>query len=189
MPLNFDPETHKYTLDGVVLPSVTQVLHGVGLIDFGHIDQLILDRAAALGTAVHAACAYDDMTDLDEDALDDNIRPHLDAWRKFRGTMKFDAIEQSLCHPGYGFAGTPDRVNSDLIIDIKTGSIVPAWVGLQLAAYSILADLPTAKRWAVQLKPDGSFKIYEFKKRTDRSVFLAALSVYQWRMEYGTTSA
>jgi hypothetical protein len=184
MPLSFDPDIHQYTLDGVVLPSVTQVLQGVGLINFDGIDPQILQQAADFGTQVHRMTALDDIGDLDEQSLDDNLKPYLDAWRRFRGGMKFDAIEQPLCHPGYVLAGCPDRIAGNTIIDIKTsGASVPQWVGLQLSGYSILADIPAAKRIAVQLRGDGKFKVTEFMDRKDREVFLSCLTAYKWKIK------
>jgi len=185
--LKFDPASHRYTLDGQVLVSVTQVLKGVGLIDFNGINPDVLQRAAAFGTAVHQACHLDDLGDLDEQSLDENLKPYLEAWRSFRGDMKFDAIEQPLWHPVYGFAGTPDRIKENTIWDIKTGTTVYTSSAIQLAGYSILADIPTARRLAVQLKPDGKYQVHEFKERTDRQVFLSCLTAYQWRIKNATT--
>ena len=189
--LNFDPATHTYTLDGVVLPSVTQILQSVGLINFSGISPDVLQRVADFGTAVHLATALDDVGDLDEETLDPNLWPYLTAWRCFRrdemGLQKFFEIEQPLAHPDYGFAGTPDRIGAMIIIDIKTSTVVPPWTGLQLAAYSVLANITTARRIAVQLKGDGTYQIHEFKDRKDREIFLAALSVYKWREKNATS--
>lgn len=188
MNFTFDPTTHTYRLDGRTLPSVTQVIRGVGLIDFQGIDQEILDRASAFGAAVHQACHYADQGDLNWDTLDELIKVYVQSWLNFRGDMhlqSFGAIEEPIYNEGYFFAGTPDRINShkNIIIDIKTGQVQP-WIGLQLAAYSILAGMPTARRIAVQLKPDGKFTVHEFTDRKDREVFLAALAVYNWKMAH-----
>ena len=184
--LRFNAEKHQYLLDGVVLPSVTQVLRSVGLINFSGIDQEILNRASALGTAAHQACHYDDLGDLDESTLDHHLKPYLEAWRAFRGDMLFYSIEQPLCHPDYGFAGTPDRIAGKTIIDIKTSSVVYPWTGLQLAGYSILADIPTARRLAVQLKPDGKYSVTEYTDRNDRACFLSCLAIYNWKFNNGS---
>jgi len=185
--LKFDPHGHVYTLrneDGTEwrrLPSVTEILQVVGLIDFGAINLDVLERAAKFGTAVHQACALDDLGDLDEQSLDPNLKPYLDAWRSFRGDMKFDAIEQPLWHPVYGFAGTPDRIKENTIWDIKTGTTVYPSSAIQLAGYSILADIPTAKRIVVQLLPTGKYQVHEFRGRSDRGTFLSCLNIYQWK--------
>lgn len=53
--LEFDEETHTYLVDGVIVPSVTQILK----VRFGHkydgINKDVLNRAAQRGTAIHKA--------------------------------------------------------------------------------------------------------------------------------------
>ena len=184
--LKFDPHGHVYTLrneDGTEwrrLPSVTEIIKSVGLINFTGIDSEILSRAADFGTAAHQACHLDDLGDLDEQSLDENLKPYLKAWRAFKGDMVFDAIEQPLYHPVWGFAGTPDRIKENTIWDLKTGTTVYPSTAIQLAGYAILADIPTARRLAVQLLPTGKFKVTEYTDRKDREIFLAALAVYKW---------
>jgi len=190
-PLNFNPENHTYEIGGTFYPSVTQILRSVGLIDFSGIDQLILERAAGVGRAVHEATHYYDDGELDFGDLDPYLVGYVTAWKKFREQtpMVFDQIEVPLCSTTYGFAGTPDRIGSDangpLVLDIKTSSVVPAWTALQLSGYQILAKLTTAKRLSVQLKPNGSYSVVEYRDRKDREVFLACLAVHQWRVKNG----
>jgi len=198
MPLKFSKTSHTYTNDGLVVPSVTQVISGVGLTNFGGISPDILQRAADFGTAVHRGCHLDDLGDLDELSLDPNLKPYLEAWRSFRGGMIFEAIEQPLFHSGYGFCGTPDRIakyystahgkGMPAIIDLKTGTTVYPSTAIQLAGYAILADIPTARRLAVQLLPTGKFKVTEYTDRKDREIFLAALAVYKWGRNHATIS-
>lgn len=53
--LEFDEESHTYLVDGVIVPSVTQILK----VRFGHkydgINKEVLNRAAQRGTAIHKA--------------------------------------------------------------------------------------------------------------------------------------
>ena len=188
--LDFDPINHTYRVDGVVVPSVTQVLKSVGLINFSGIDALTLKRAADFGVAVHYACHLDDIDDLDESTLDDTLKPDLGAWRAFKGPkddpMFFRQLETPIYSPVYQFAGTPDRISGQVIIDIKTGTTVYPVTALQLAGYAVLADRPTARRLAVQLKPDGKYQIHEYKDRKDREIFLACLAIYNWRIKNET---
>ena len=193
-PLKFNPENHTYEVGGTVYPSVTQCLRSVGLIDFSGIDQLILERAAGVGRAVHEASHYYDEGELDFIDLDPYLVGYVTAWQKFReqNPAVFDQIEVPLCSTTYGFAGCPDRVatidGKPAIIEIKTSSVVPAWGKIQTAAYAILADVPAARRIIVHLKSNGSYSIIECKGRRDREVFLACLAVHQWRVKYGTHS-
>src|ERR1700675_985366 len=66
--VDFTELGHIYrTDDGVIVPSVSQVLTLAGISDMSGIPQHVLDRARAIGTAVHQACEYLDQDDLDLD--------------------------------------------------------------------------------------------------------------------------
>lgn len=69
----FDPVAHRYTLDGRVLPSVTQILRGLD--DFSHVPARVLERARDRGTRVHSACNLDVLGTLDEATVDDEVAP------------------------------------------------------------------------------------------------------------------
>lgn len=53
--LEFYPETHTYLYDGLVLPSVTQILGVKFRNDYASVPPAVLDNAAKRGTAVHKA--------------------------------------------------------------------------------------------------------------------------------------
>jgi hypothetical protein len=68
--LEFDAATHTYRLDGELVPSVTTVLKSVGLVEYSHIPQDVLQAAAHRGTAVHYALELLDRGELDYESLD-----------------------------------------------------------------------------------------------------------------------
>lgn len=182
--LQFDEAAHRYTLDGRELVSVTQALTEAGFIDA----RWFTDEAALRGTYVHAAVALHVEGDLAEDSLDPVIRPYFTAYLAFRRESGFvvDACEERICDPVLGYAGTldlrgqlpsqrPPRVD---ILDIKTGA-VPSWVGYQTAAYARLVPGVLKRRWALQLRADGTYRLDPLTNTTDERVFLAALTVAQ----------
>ena len=69
MSLRFDPDSHLYRVDGIIVPSVTQVLEDVGIVDYSRLPGSTREMALRRGSAVHAACHYDDEGDLDETQL------------------------------------------------------------------------------------------------------------------------
>lgn len=186
MSLTFDPETHAYESDGKRLPHVTGILRDEGFVDTAWFTEYSRDR----GTKVHRAIEFYDAGDLDEEALDPVLWPYVMGWQRFKqeANVTVEASEVRLASEVYGFAGTIDKVatigNTKAIIDIKSGQVQP-WTAIQLAAYSILLNEPVRKRYAVQLGDDGSYRLHEFKDRSDRAVFLAALTVHQWKRREG----
>lgn len=178
MAFTFNAEPHEYRLDGRRLPSVTQVLHGVGIID----TSFFVAGSANHGIHIHRICEWSDKGELDEATLDPHWWPYHEAWKDFRSKFSLEEsnIETPLYHAEYGFAGTPDRYRPDFILDIKSGAPA-AWHALQTAAYKILTRCYAAKRFTVYLSAAGTWKLDEHKDKDDEKVFLAALAVYNWK--------
>lgn len=195
--LTFDAESHTYRLDGVVLPSVTQVLKP--LYDFRGIDPDVLNAKAALGTAVHRACELHDNNDLDEESEEGRaalapLAGYLAGYRKFLAEKRPEVIhnEQRMHHPGHLFAGTLDRryfMEGHLWdVDLKSTVAMSPIVGVQVAAYTAMqtaAGASHARRGALQLFPDGKYKLHEFRERNDWPTFLSLLTVRRFKERHG----
>ena len=192
--IQFDAATHTYTLEGRRLPSVTEVLKPLSDAEYRHVDHTVMDRAAALGRAVHKMIELDLRDDLDVDALDEPLHPYLRQWREFRALSGFEAIlsEQIVYSARYGYAGTLDlfgRLNGRyVLIDAKRTAAVPRTAGPQTAAYQIaLCESSPSARWleepihryALHLMP-ARWCLTPFKDPSDARVFLSALSLYHW---------
>lgn len=190
----FDEPTHVYRLNGVVIPSVTTILRP--LYDFRMIDPAILHAKAALGTAVHRACELLDNDDLDQETDEgkaglEPIAGYLAGYVKFKAEVRPVVLENEsrLFHPVHRYAGTIDRrytINRDLWdIDLKSTVAMSPVVGLQTAAYSELfkanGDRRRPRRGALQLFPDGKYKLWEFKDPSDIAVFLSLLNIHRFK--------
>lgn len=194
MNTHFDPETHTYTIDDRLVPSVTQIVGQIR--DFSRVNPERLAMAADLGTAVHEACALFAQDDLDEDDLDPALVPFLAGWKSLLAalTPEILAVEKRLFHDRRLFAGTMDyliRINGkEAIWDIKTGSQVGPDVGVQLAGYVALEQHERGKtsrldRAAVHLRPDGTYKLISFTDPADSAEFDALLAHWNWRTRHG----
>lgn len=191
--LDFDAATHTYTLEGRAIPNVTRVLEP--LEHFDKVPPSILEYASERGTAVHRATELYDTGELDEASLDDELVPYLEGWKKFLDESGFQIlrIERRVYHERYRYAGTLDRQgilgDDPWIIDIKTVSQLSPVTGLQTAAYADPAHedkrTKAPRRGAVQLRPDGTYRLKEYREQTDFAVFLAALNLYNWRNRNG----
>jgi len=181
----FDPESHAYYLGSVRIPSVTQIISGVGLIsDFAR-----NDAAAERGTLVHLALALFGANKLDFSTVDERIMGWVLSGVRFYESMKFKPVvlETPDYHPDYLYGYTFDGIGSssmgDILIDWKTGKKTRA-TALQLAAY---LD-PVQRRWggkwkrlAVELDEYGGEPNLAYPasdQRTDFADFLACRRVY-----------
>jgi hypothetical protein len=151
--LQFDQPTHTYTLDGVRVPSVTQVLKP--LYNFEGIPLATLNAKARLGTAVHRACELLDNDDLDEESEEGRaalapLAGYLAGYKKFKSDMrpKLLANEQLLHHPVHRYAGQIDRSYAFeghvWDVDLKSTVSMSPIVGLQTAAYTEMLRAQTA---------------------------------------------
>jgi hypothetical protein len=182
--IELDRATHTYS-NG--LPSVTQILKSVGLID----TSFYTEEGRQRGTAVHAACEYFDQGDLDESSIDLEIAGYLDAykaWKAYIGlASSFDWIEVPVSDKAHLYAGTPDRVltmRPRKLIDIKTGAF-QRWHPIQAAAYIACLDDPFSySRFGLYLQLNGKYSFREFPKvefPRDLSIWQSALNIYYWK--------
>lgn len=193
--LLFDEERHAYTLDGQPVPGVTSILKSVSAGAYAGVDPEVMARASALGTAVHKVIELDVRGVLDEDALDPQLVPYLAQWREFLQQSGFQPLvsEHRVASRRYGFAGTLDLLgwlNDKLaLIDAKRVVRVMPATGPQTAGYELALrewspeligqDQPL-DRFALQLVPNGRWRLHPLKDRTDSRTFLAALTVHQF---------
>lgn len=201
MPTILCDEQHIYTVDGRVVPGVTQVLDlmlepAFFPNDGGH----ALDR----GTIVHEACALDTEGKLHPDCMDpskpdymgDEIAGRVRAHREFRRITGWKSISREvlLYHPS-GYCGRCDddgllpvrgRI-ARVVLDLKSGRPQKR-VRLQLAAYrmALEQDGIRRERASLWLKPDGSFSLDIFDKpehAADETRWRTVFAAYQIRRE------
>lgn len=197
--LRFEPSLHRYTMDGVEIPSVTQVLESVGLIDYSHIPPLTRQMALERGRAVHEAIALDLDGDLDEESADEaGVLGYVEAARAARaaiGVLVADGWEQRVYHERWRYAGTLDLRAGNVLVDWKTNQ-AEYWVRFQLAAYAAcIAQVDARTHWGAglikrvcaELHDDRTFTLFEFGSETifdDLQTFLAALRIHREKTEH-----
>lgn len=168
--ITFEREGHVYrrTADGVIVPSVTQILKDTGVAtDFEGLSSMgqEIEHAIALkreiGTAVHAdAHAYDD-NDLDRPSVHPEVRPYLDAWIEFRNNypnLRPATRERLVYHPGLRYAGTLDGI---FLVGGETAPII-------------------TERWSVQLCPGKRvpYRVTPYNDWTDAAAFMAFVTTW-----------
>ena len=192
--LQFDEAAHRYLLAGAVLPSVTQVLRP--LYDFRGIDPEVLQAKANIGTSVHRAAELLDRDDLDEESDEGRaalapIAGYLVGYKKFKADKRPVVLENEtrLHHPVHRYAGTIDRryeIDGEVWdVDLKSTVTMSPIVGIQTAAYSEMFKAngykAKARRGALQLFPDGKYKLWEFSDPGDFAVFLSLLTIQRFK--------
>ena len=193
--LQFNPDDHTYTLRGLPVPSVTTIIDFMG--EYLQLPQDVLEAARERGQEVHRLTAlWDADGEIRKDEFEPNVWAYLAAWTLFEEEAPFSPhlVEVPVASDRHLFAGTIDRVgwiNGALaILDIKTSAAVNPLVALQVAAYQraynemVPQRLRATKRFAVQLRPNGSYRLHEYKDPADWSTFLAMLQIRNWRERF-----
>lgn len=196
--LSFDADTHTYAIRNRRLPSVTQVMDST-VTNYAGIPPAILEYKSALGVAVHRACELYDNDDLDESTVDSLVLPYLNAWKRFRTETGFVVKENEmrLHSERYGYAGTLDKfgeLGRDFaLIDLKTVTVLSPATGVQLAGYEQLLRehfkfRHETPRYAVQLRPDGTYRMQKYDDENEFAVFLACLQIHNFKVKHGYKS-
>lgn len=206
MILSYNDETHTYSVDGIVKPSVTQILGNVGVrkvggdgkkywSPIGFDDRFVDDsgNSSLFGKHFHAYAA---MHLRGEDCdYDPAMQPWVSGFKKFLSHNPYlleDAelklVEVPLYSEKYEYAGTPDLFilckKGAFLLDWKTGAFQYSSF-LQTAAYAQLIEenfnMPATKihRVPVQIMQETYKAHSRFRKPEDWNHFLSILNTYQ----------
>jgi hypothetical protein len=84
--LEYIDETHTYLYDGIILPSITQLLKVKFGSKYNNIPKKILERAAEQGTAVHQA-----IEDYEQQNIETDL-PELHGYKSLKEEYKFECV-------------------------------------------------------------------------------------------------
>lgn len=199
--VTFEEIGHTYAVDGVPVElCVSEVLELAGISGYSdRVPRHLIEHAGAIGTAVHKACHYLDLGELDVDTVDEQIAGYVMGYHKFMQTYepRWTLIEEPMAYSVLGLAGTADRIGSiwqftkqpsqreeePVILDIKTAVKVEKYWDLQLSAYAILAGREDCSLYVLHLRKSGDYELLPCKFEPE--VFHAALKVAQWKSRNG----
>ena len=140
--IKFDEVSHAYTLNGVVLPSVTQIMKRLSQEYYTDINPQVIINAGKRGTKVHQAIElYETMGVYDE-----QVKDYVLQYLRVKSAYKFTPLKQELMLTNGVYCGTVDMIatmNDKLVlIDLKaTSKINDILVEVQLAGYKqLLSD-------------------------------------------------
>jgi len=194
----FDPVTHIYRLGDVILPSVTQIIKGVGLYEVSP-----FSTGPELGKRVHTAIEQFNRGITDRDFIEPEVLPYLAAWEQFIAVTEYKSQhhEELMYSPTLRFAGTMDDFGVGVfdktqrriqaLLDFKTGVPHPSH-NLQLCAYRGLLHecygVAPDKLFTLYLRKDGKYRLVECKPEhilNNWNLFKQTINIYNWKMNNG----
>jgi len=179
--VEFDPATHTYTVDGLQVPSVTQI---VGLWRDSITGSSFQPDPwyAQRGTIVHQCIALATLGKLQRSTVAKEAEGFFEAWQKWRKGRCLKNAQVEKVVVGHGYAGTLDLIHARVLYDYKTGK--PHWThALQLGAYR--RCIPGLKsNICVYLNEDGTFKEREWNYKEGWRWFKAAMELWKCKQEH-----
>ena len=186
MNLIFEESTHTYTLDGEVIPSVTQIIRFLD-VDVDKSRPWIRDEAARRGTLVHQATALIDYGETDVfDMVPPEAQGYVQAYLNFlrdnRCEWKYIELPGWCEYKGTRYAGTVDRYGkmngANTLLDVKTGtSGAKTRHAAQLTGYRNFPGIdPECFLYILYLKKDGTYKLVSHM--ADEEAFEACLTLH-----------
>lgn len=182
--LTFDEKTHTYTLDGVRLPSVTEVTRFLS-VDYKSDRPWLAQAAAQRGSDIHALTALIDYGEDPED-VPFEYEGYIKAYRRFLRDYRpeWSGIEVALADATRGFAGTVDRYGTiggnSCVLDIKTGHLHAPAITAQLCGYHVLLMLCKGfvadALYGLQLRSDGTYALMAYRYYPD--IFAACMTLH-----------
>lgn len=175
MQIDFDPEKHEYSVGGVKIPSVSEILAPLSADRYDGLNPWMLKAAAAKGTAVHEAT---EMMDYGiEPESDPELDPYLLAYQTFllEHDVEWSMVETIVSYQGREdelplYCGTIDRFGNldgkPSIVDIKTyasmttDALLNASCQTRLYMDAIDPYAPTG-RYVLHLRRDGSYRLID----------------------------
>lgn len=202
--LVFEPKEHVYSVNGIVVPSVTQILAATGLSDYSFLPPDKAEYCRRRGTFVHAAARQIVEGRFNRANLEKypQVAGFILAFEAFLVGEQFEtlATECGVILASGSCAGTLDLLgkrggkNGVLsLADLKTG-MAPKSTGLQTAAYenglrSLAGQyefcIEPHARMSVELRKDGTYRVRGYDDPDDYGKFLTLLEAYKIKREFG----
>ena len=154
--IEYIEETHQYLINGVLVPSVTQIINRIYPNKYTGVPESVLNRKADFGTHVHEAVQNDSNEGLT--MLEDMC---FQEWVRLRDSHNIQAVEQEqIVHYKTLFAGRFDMVayvNYYLcLVDIKTTATLDTdALSWQLGMYKMAYDKPIENCYCLWLPKKG----------------------------------
>lgn len=183
--LEFIEESHTYVKDGVILPSVSDILAFIFPDKYEGVPRAVLDKKADFGTTVHSAVeAYEsfgwlplpEMNFIEEEALNQYIKLK----EKYRIEVMSQEVMVSFLNIYAGRYDMTANINGyNSLADIKTtATLDEEYLSWQLSFYELATGQTFEKLYAIWLPKKGLGKLVEIQ-RIERQVLLDKLREYE----------
>lgn len=148
--IEFNEELHQYTINGKIIPSVSEIIKRILPGQYDSIPEWILQRAAEFGTDVHSMIEVYNVHGMYLPAEDERKNHCLDEWIKLKDGIEITSSEMMVNYKDI-YCGTFDALakidGQTVLMDYKTTSKVHTeHLTLQLNLYRLAYENLTGER-------------------------------------------
>jgi hypothetical protein len=163
----FDEVLHRYTIDGKILPSVSEIMKPLSEQYYSNVDKNVLRNAAYRGTRIHKAIEMFHQFGIETDEQD--IKPYLLGYKMAYMLEGYEPVYNEIMLTNNEYCGTIDMIakrgDEIIIIDLKaTSKINFELIEVQLAGYQELVKHVgmDCKTYVLHVKK-GAYKFIEIE--------------------------
>lgn len=186
--IDFLEEPHIYLVDGVITPSVSEILHFIFPEKYKNVSGYILNKKAQYGTTIHQSVemlennlktmSIEEAFNVTVQALDLNYiqEVSLHQYLKLKDKYQIEVIEQEqMIHFKDYYAGRFDMIarikNNLCLCDIKTtAELDEEYLSWQLSYYEMAVGKKFDKLYAIWLPKKDIGQVVEIKRKTKKEL-------------------
>lgn len=186
--IEFIEEEHLYLLDGVIIPSVSEILHFIFPSKYLNVPKEVLNAKASYGTTIHEII---EKVEKNKEISNLNYiqEASLNQYLRLKQERKIEVLKQEqIVHYEDKYAGRFDMIanvkNEYSLCDIKTTSILDKeYLSWQLSLYAFAKNEKFDKLYAIWLPKKDLGQLVEINRKTDEEI-LKILKQFQERKNY-----
>lgn len=201
--IEFIEEQHIYLKDGMIIPSVSEILHFIFPNKYKNVPKNILNNKANYGTTVHSsielyennliAMQEEESKDVTKIALELNIHQELslEQYIKIKKENNIQVLEQErMISYNYDYCGRFDMIamvdKNKCLCDIKTTSVLDKnYLSWQLSYYELATGEKFDKLYAIWLPKKGLGKLVEIERIEKKELIKKIGEFKKWKLQSG----
>lgn len=196
--IEFIEEGHLYLYNGVIIPSVSEILGFIFPDKYKDVPEGILERKAEYGTLVHKLTEELDNGKTIEELkqeyqfnyiIEASLNQHLKIKKEYE--LEPITMEQRVCYKGL-YAGTYDleaniKGKFSLIDRKTTAELDKEYISWQLSFYELASGREYEKFYVEWLPKKGLGKLVEIKRKTKKELLKKLEEFQLWKMKQENT--
>lgn len=186
--IDFIEEQHIYLKDGIITPSVSEILHFIFPDKYKNVSAKVLNKKAEYGSKVHEAVEILEKTG---EVIELNTYQQLsiEQYIKLKNKYNIEILEQEqMISYDYDYCGRFDmiaRIGEDTCLcDIKTTAELDIeYLSWQLSFYELATNKSFDKLYAIWLPKKELGELVEIKRKTKEELLNKLEEFKLWKMK------